>query len=701
MKFSVLILFLFFAINVFAGPIEVNRDFRSMPLGTHIEYLPDPACILTIEDIRGIAQMHRDGRPLRWLRSDKDSLGFGFTATAYWVRFRVVNNTNGVVECYLNQNYPLISHIDCHIDDGPILTSIRTGHSYSFTQRPMNYRTFVFPITIKPHGATTCYLRYRSDSALIIDLDLYSPEIFKLRNDNESAFLWMFYGILLVMLLYHFILFFSMKDIGYLYYILSIASMLFLAMGLNGISYQHLWPENPWWERYNNPLMIGLTYAFFLQFGRYYVDLRKQMPRADIAVSAFIFLSLIAGLSTLIIQNYRFSIVTTTAITLVSMFYNIYILLILTLVKKSRTARSFLTAVSILILGVILYILKTYGLIPENFITGYSMQAGWVAMVILLSLGLADRINAMRLQVEETQKKYIHIIDSSNDIIFNLDEQFRFVTVNRAIKKHLGYEPGDVLSTGFLDYIDRRVEKEGDMYLHIYNEYLSSLGKEKETITFRTDFKSKYASEPVSLSVKLDYIESDGKANIFGTASPVTDDIILSLMEAERQVYCADNNFSHAELLSQRLIKNLGKFLDQTGIQAVKTGLLEVIINAIEHGNLDIQFSEKTGYVAGHTYLEFVRERQKNPLYIGKRVKIEYSLMPAMVAYRITDEGKGFDHRIIMTLSADNVNQEFLMHGRGLIIARNTFDVVRFNEKGNQVTLVKYFQGRSGEEPQF
>ncbi len=701
MKLSALILFLLVTIGASAGTIVVDRDFRSITLGPHIEYLPDPAGSLTIDDIRGSALLEKNGWPLRWLRSNKESLGFGFTTAVYWVRFKVKNNTAGEMECYLNQNYPLVSYIDCYTDDGRAPLTTRTGHSYRFSQRPMNYRTFVFPILLKARQELTCYLRFRTDSALIIDLDLYSPKTFEFRNEQESAFLWMFYGILLVMLLYHLILFFSIKDIGYLYYMMSIAAMLFLAMGLNGVSYQHLWPDNPWWERYNNPFMIGLTYAFFLQFGRYYVDLRKQMPRADIAVRIFIFLGLASGISTIIIQNYRFSIITTTAITLASMFYNIVILLILSLVKKSRTARSFLAAVSILILGVILYILKTYGLIPENIITNYSMQAGWVAMVILLSLGLADRINAMRLQVEETQKKYLQILNSSNDLIFNLDEQFRFATVNSAIKKHLGYDPGDVLSNSFLDYIDRVVGKETDMFRQIYEEYLLGLGKETNSLSFRGDFMPKYGGDPVSLSVKLEYVVSDGKANIFGTASPVTDDIIMNLVDTERQVYYIDNNFSHAELLSQRLIKNLGKFMEQAGIQAVKTGLLEVIINAIEHGNLDIQFSEKTGFVAGHAYLQFVRERQKNLLYSGKKVKIEYSLTPSMVAYRVSDEGKGFDHRSIMGMSPDNVNRQLLTHGRGLMIARRAFDMMNFNESGNQVTLVKYFHGPTGEEPQF
>lgn len=698
---TALVIFFLVSMESFADTIDVVPEFTYISLGPRLEYLCDPSGNLAIHNVLGPNPKDAAGRPLRWLHSDRTTLGFGFTSMACWVRYTLRNGTDSDITSYLNQNYPLISHIDFYSSDGAVMKETRTGHRYDFFHRPLHYRTFVFPVTVKAKGETVCYLRFSSESALIIDLGLYAPDVFKTKNDREAAFFWMFYGILLIMVLYHFILLFTVKDLGYLYYICAIGAMLVLDMGLNGISYQFFWPHSVWWERYNNPTMIGISYALFLQFGRYYTELRRHMPRADIVLRLFIALSFIAGLSTLVIQNYRFSMIATTTITFVTMFYNIYILLFLTFVKKSRTARSFLMAVSILMVGVILYILKTYGAISDNIITAYSLQAGWVAMVTLLSLGLADRINTMRLQIEDTQRKYIQLLESSNDIIFNLDENLRFITVNRAIQKHLGYQPDEVLGTSLLDHIDRNHVKDGGMYLNFFNEYISGLGKDKETISFRTGFRAKFGTVPIILSVKLDYIETDGKGGIFGTASIVSDDIILSLLRSERQVYWSDNNFSHAEFLSQRLVKNLGKYLDQAGIQGIKISLMEIIINAIEHGNLDIQFSEKSNAVAGHSYLQFVRERQKDPRYADKKITIEYSLTAAQVAYRISDEGKGFDHRSVMNLSPDNINKELLTHGRGLILARNAFDVVSFNDTGNQVLLIKYFSGPTGETPQF
>lgn len=73
-------------------------------------------------------------------------------------------------------------------------------------------------------------------------------------------------------------------------------------------------------------------------------------------------------------------------------------------------------------------------------------------------------------------------------------------------------------------------------------------------------------------------------------------------------------------------------------------------------------------------------------------MQIEYSLNPVKVVYRITDEGEGFDHMALFHNHSRDANEQLLAHGRGISLARTIFDSVTFNEKGNQVTLLKKFQ---------
>ena len=702
MKYLISIIISLFSLShATSAPLLLDKNFSSNPLGTYCEYLQDRNGLITIDGIladsgRGVNQQ------LRWKQSEKNSFGFGFTSAAYWVRFSIKNDTGAEKEYYLEQKYPLISHIDYHIIAGDKRTQIKTGHSYPFAERPIQYRTFVFPITLKPHDEAALYIRYQSDSALNVDLTLYSPQAFLAMREKESIFLWVFYTIVSVMVLYNIFIFFSVRDRTYLFYIITIVSMIFLSMGMNGISYQYLWPNSVWWEHYNVPTLIGITFASFLQFGRHFTSEQIYVPKSDIVNICTVIASLLAGLSTLVIQNYRISIITddghhrfqhVVQHTVAGVPY--YQKKIPDLCSPSPRPYSCFCSVRCCIF------MKTYGIVPENTVTNYSLKGGFAAMVLLLSMGLADRINMMRLQIRDTQKKYLRLFESSNDIIFNLDENLRFNSVNMAVKKHLGYDPEEVLNKNFLDYLEHPSFSKDYMYRKIYEEYITGLGRNRNEVTFRAHFKTKYSHEPMDLSVKMEYVKSEGKVNIFGKASPATDDIIVGFLDTEKHVYYADNYLSNVELLSQRLTMNLGKYLDPPYIQSIKISLMEMIMNAIEHGNLDIQFNEKTKAIIENTYLEFVKNRQMDPKFSGKKVKIEYSLTKSMAAYRITDEGKGFDYRLILSMSPEDLNKELIAHGRGLLITREAFDVVRFNGSGNQVVLIKYFNGPVDEEPDF
>ena len=79
-------------------------------------------------------------------------------------------------------------------------------------------------------------------------------------------------------------------------------------------------------------------------------------------------------------------------------------------------------------------------------------------------------------------------------------------------------------------------------------------------------------------------------------------------------------------------------------------------------------------------------------VYNARKVLIEYSIDEDRVAFRITDEGKGFDHRKIMKTDEKELNEQFMAHGRGIMMTLSAFDIVRYNEKGNRVALVKYFR---------
>ena len=120
--------------------------------------------------------------------------------------------------------------------------------------------------------------------------------------------------------------------------------------------------------------------------------------------------------------------------------------------------------------------------------------------------------------------------------------------------------------------------------------------------------------------------------------------------------------------------------------------LREIIINAIEHGNLNISYEEKTRAIITDKYFEILAERQNDPKYKNRRVKILYKVDPEKVYFLITDMGEGFDYQKILMDSSKKANEESLQHGRGISMTKRIFDEIRFNPKGNRVILLKKFR---------
>jgi len=119
----------------------------------------------------------------------------------------------------------------------------------------------------------------------------------------------------------------------------------------------------------------------------------------------------------------------------------------------------------------------------------------------------------------------------------------------------------------------------------------------------------------------------------------------------------------------------------------IQIGIDEMIINAIEHGNLEIGSSEKSKALEASNFSQLLKEKCEDPVLSKRKVFIETKLTEHQFYCSIRDEGEGFDWRSL----PDPSNPENLLkeHGRGIFITSHSFDEVKFNEKGNQVILTK------------
>lgn len=116
----------------------------------------------------------------------------------------------------------------------------------------------------------------------------------------------------------------------------------------------------------------------------------------------------------------------------------------------------------------------------------------------------------------------------------------------------------------------------------------------------------------------------------------------------------------------------------------LKTALGEILINAIEHGNLGITREEKAQAVAEDRYEDLLKEKMSDPRYAQRKVTLKVHMSGNELKYTVIDQGDGFDSRSIF----ESDSHLRMGSGLGLFIARNFFTSVIYQGKGNQVVLV-------------
>jgi hypothetical protein len=115
-------------------------------------------------------------------------------------------------------------------------------------------------------------------------------------------------------------------------------------------------------------------------------------------------------------------------------------------------------------------------------------------------------------------------------------------------------------------------------------------------------------------------------------------------------------------------------------------GISELLINAIEHGNLAITYAEKSQYKKDNIWEAKITARQKEPQHEHKVVKVHFARTATDFIIRIEDQGEGFDAKKFMDLSPERLLDT---HGRGILMAKNlVFKELSFSPKGNVVTCV-------------
>lgn len=120
----------------------------------------------------------------------------------------------------------------------------------------------------------------------------------------------------------------------------------------------------------------------------------------------------------------------------------------------------------------------------------------------------------------------------------------------------------------------------------------------------------------------------------------------------------------------------------------VAMGLSELMINGIEHGNLDIRYEEKGRLLRSGNWQAEIQRRLAMPEYESRFITVSFERTAREARVTIADDGDGFNWKPYLELSPERA---FDPHGRGISMARMiSFDTMEYSGRGNCVTVSVY-----------
>src|SRR3990167_7109193 len=378
--------------------IVVNDRASDMLIeARHQEILLDPDDSLRMNDLL------QPGAPA-FKPLQQDVLNLGHTDDSVWLHLRLQPDANirDNLVWLLQLQYPLLDRVDIYpVRNGKADPPFRIGYSIPMADRPMRHRFFVQPLNVNPGETLDLYLNVmRKGGAIQAPMSLSTPAAFFLAETTSNHMMGIYFGIMLAMIIYNFFLLFSVGNRSYFYYIVYICFTILTIQSFTGYGYLFLWPDQPWINQYVAQLVaIGAVISGVL-FTRNFIKFERYGSWMNPFTNAIMGLGVLLILARVLSNNFlSLEIVAYCGLTVFAAPFMVY----LCWRRGSRQAGFFLLAWSLFLAGALMFTATLLGLLPSNVLTTNGMMIGSAAEVLLLSLGLADRINRERKEKYQAQ----------------------------------------------------------------------------------------------------------------------------------------------------------------------------------------------------------------------------------------------------------------------------------------------------------
>ncbi|MBL7937100.1 MAG: ATPase, partial [Bacteroidia bacterium] len=407
-KYLNLLILFFLQIKIFSvTPVLLSNKSEVINIrSSNFEILEDKENIMTIKTVVFSKS---------FVINNNEIPNFGISKSAFWLKFQVKNTTEEK-KLLLMLAYPNLDEVELYeISHDFKCSYTKMGKNKPFFQRNYQNPGYVFDITVPLNKTVTYFLKIKSGGQIMVPISIGAPNKVLEEIKIENFFIGIYCGIILIMFFYNLFIFYAVRDKVYLYYVGYILIVGLVQLSLLGYAFQFFWPNSTWLAFHSVYLLSALVGISAIEFIKVFLQTKIHTPFLH---KGFFILNLIY-ISYIVLDFLNFGDELYNVIQLCAMFLSFYMIFVAFKIAKkgSSSARFFLLAWTIFLVGVFIYAMKDLGILPYNNLTIYTMPAGSAIEAILLSFALADRINILKKEKEESQATALLALQENEKLI--------------------------------------------------------------------------------------------------------------------------------------------------------------------------------------------------------------------------------------------------------------------------------------------
>lgn len=361
---------------------------------------------------------------------------FDATNKVYWCKFSIKNNSDRFGEWILDyQNWSFV-HL-YQIEEGKIVNEQVSGHMMNYHDRDYPFANNNYIRIEVPHKTSNVYVarleatsnNFTAPSSLNVPITPRVQIDRKMRK--QETLIAMFLSIYLILFLYNLFIYFSTKDVSYIFYLIHVLAVGYLIANNSGfiMSFMSWAPGFPSIKPYLESSSSAVNMMGIALFTKSFLNTKEHLPILNKVLTGAIVTIVIVTIGMATKQPIWLFFTLILSFGLMMLFLTTGIA---SYIKKVPSSQYYILAYSFSIIGVLtLLAVYTGKLEPNTFISTYPTHIGYGLELLFFSFALANKINVLKSQNESQKEQIIDQLREADRLQKNINKELEIKVEER------------------------------------------------------------------------------------------------------------------------------------------------------------------------------------------------------------------------------------------------------------------------------